>query len=363
MQLDIISHLFYCYIGVIFEFVNEMEVVAINGHIFWQFIYGKLELITNHCAVVDKEFFQSVKISFLYAINNIEFTLIVSLLLNIVLIVTLILLYRLYLKDKRRLNTRQYKTRSSNTELHSEQDELKEFNESKSKLFSIIAHDIRSPLHAILRLADFILDKYDAHSDTKRKSYLILLNQAGKELVNLIENLLSWSRYRIGNLPFNPTVFPFIEAVNFSMGILRPMAEHKKINIEIDVNPFHIVKADFSMTSFVIRNITNNAVKFTYEGGTIKIASYIQGDFIKVEITDTGTGIDKELVNNLFILEKAVSRKGTHGEKGSGLGLPLCKEFVEKNGGDITVESEPGKGSKFLFTLKRISDKRRMSYD
>jgi two-component system sensor histidine kinase/response regulator len=275
--------------------------------------------------------------------------------LSLILALALSIIFFIYLREHREYN-RELKNRHKqltrkNTMLLKREKELNESNESKNKLFSIIAHDIKNPLYAMLRLADVLEDKYDQHDHDKRKEYLRHLNQAGKEMVNLTENLLSWSRYQLGNIQFNPNYFPLVEAVNFAMGIFRHMADLKEINLDVKVHPSHMVYADFSMIMIVIRNITNNAIKFTNRKGTIEISSVQELDNIKMTIKDNGVGMDSSTIDKLFIVEKGVSRLGTEGEKGSGLGLTICKEFVERNQGEIGVNSVLGKGSSFWFSI------------
>jgi signal transduction histidine kinase len=243
-----------------------------------------------------------------------------------------------------------------NTALLRREKELKEVVTSKNKLFSIIAHDIKNPLYAMLRLGDIMADKYDLHSDEQRKQYLKHLNQAGKEIVTLTENLLSWSRYQLGSIKFNPVNFPIAEAVNFAMGIFRHMADLKEIKLTLQVHPTHMVYADFSMTMIVIRNITNNAIKFTPRGGEVKIISTDIDTHIKLEVIDNGVGIPSDKVENLFQIERGTTQPGTEGEKGSGLGLTICKEFVSRNKGKTGVKSKINKGSNFWFTVPKIKN-------
>lgn len=279
--------------------------------------------------------------------------LIIALLLISVLSLWLLYYLRLNRRYKNAFKEKNKKLSHKNTMLLKSEKELKELNDSKNKLFSVIAHDIKSPLYAMIRMADVLIDKYDLHDDEKRKNYITLLNQSGKELVNLIENLLSWSRYQVGNIPFRPSYFPFIESLNFAMGVSQHLATQKGIKIKIDVPSPPVVFADFSITSTVIRNIVSNAVKFTSKGGEINIVLEDSLDYVKIEISDNGIGIPLELIENIFKLEKSATRAGTLGEKGSGLGLALCKEFVEKNGGQIGVRSVVDKGSTFWFTLRK----------
>lgn len=280
-------------------------------------------------------------------------TVLLALIIISILSIRLLYFLKTTRKYKNLFKEKNKKLSHKNTSLLKSEKELKELNDSKNKLFSIIAHDIKSPLYAMIRMADVLIDKYELHDDEKRKNYIRLLNQSGKELINLTENLLGWSRYQIGNIPYRPTYFPFIESINFAMGISQHLAEQKDIEIIIKVPETAIVFADFSMTSTIIRNIINNAVKFTPQNGEIIITLKDFLDYVKIEFSDTGIGMDSKTKENVFKIEEKISRPGTAGEKGSGLGLALCKEFVERNNGDIGVNSTEGKGSTFWFTLSK----------
>lgn len=267
-----------------------------------------------------------------------------------------IVLFRFYKQQRllgKELNERHKKIAKKNTSLLKREKELSEANEAKSKLFSIIAHDIKNPLYAMLRLGDMLEDKYEKHSDAKRKEYLRYLNQAGKELVNLTENLLSWSRYQLGNIKYKPNYFSVTEAVDFAVGFFRHMASMKGVKLFVDIPASHMVYGDMSMVILVIRNLANNAVKFTKRNGSIKITSIDETDHIKISVIDNGVGIAENQLQKLFLIEKGTSKIGTEGEKGSGLGLALCKEFVEKNKGSVGVKSTFGIGSEFWFTLPK----------
>lgn len=291
-----------------------------------------------------------------YIIKAQRITLFLFILVAIVTSVLSFILFRFFKQQRTlgaELKERHKRLTRKNTTLLKREKELHESNETKSKLFSIIAHDIKNPLYAMLRLGDMLEDKYDKHSDEKRKEYLHYLNQAGKELVNLTENLLSWSRYQLGNIKYNPNYFSVLEAVEFAVGFFRHMASLKEVELKIKIPTSHMVYGDMSMIILVIRNLANNAVKFTKRNGSIEITSVDELDHIKISVIDNGVGISRELLQKLFLIEKGVSKFGTEGEKGSGLGLALCKEFVLKNKGKIGVKSKVGVGSEFWFTLPK----------
>ncbi len=277
-----------------------------------------------------------------------------SLLLFLVFSYIFFRLNRSYQKLNKELQERNKRMAHKNTILLKNEKELKEINESKNVLFSIVAHDIKNPLYSMLRLADVLEDKYEKHSDEKRKNYLKMLNLAGKELASLIENLLSWSRFQLGSIKYQPTPFTIEDACNFATGFFKHMADLKEIDLSLDIKSSYMVYADFSMIMLVIRNITNNAIKYTQRKGNIKICATESGDYIRLEIADNGIGMDKNTLNKLFHINKGTSRLGTEGEKGTGLGLTICKEFISKNKGEFGVNSEPGQGSTFWFTVPKL---------
>lgn len=236
-------------------------------------------------------------------------------------------------------------------ELQSQQH-LRELNETKDKFFSIIAHDLRSPF-AVMSSFLNILRKIDTLDKDKLHSLILDMDRTVRASLDLLENLLQWSRSQTGRIEFNPRIFSLKlladEVVNFFMG----NAKEKNITLVSDVDPGHGVFADKNMINTVVRNLVSNAIKFSNKGGEIKIISKSSRDEVEVTVIDKGKGISRENMERLFAMETKHVSAGTAGEKGTGIGLMLCKEFVERNGGKIWAESEPNKGSTFHFTLPK----------
>ena len=240
--------------------------------------------------------------------------------------------------------------RRARKQLRENEKRLKELNATKDKFFSIIAHDLITPIGSIVNFSDLLIDNLFNYSKEKRIEFTKIINDSSKNTFNLLQNLLEWSRTQTNRIKLRPEIFSVSELVDENIILLENNANAKNISIVSEINTNHKVFADKNMISTVIRNLVSNAIKFT-DNGNVTIFSELKEDYLIISITDTGIGMEKEVINKLFKIEDTISTKGTSGEKGTGLGLVLCKEFVEKNKGKIWVESEEGKGSKFSFTL------------
>jgi PAS domain S-box-containing protein len=232
------------------------------------------------------------------------------------------------------------------------EQKLTELNESKDKFFSIISHDLKSPLQSLLLVSKMLSRSSDELSREEIREYSEDLHNTSGNLYKLLENLLHWSRIQRGAIDYNPEEFDMNSLAAESIDIVQDAAARKDIQIENNIsNDLHPV-ADINMTNTVIRNLLSNSIKFTGNGGRITIdAEAVNNEFIRIKISDTGVGMDRETVDSLFKIGRQKSSPGTKDEKGSGIGLILCRELVEKQGGSIGAESEPGKGSTFYFTL------------
>ncbi len=230
-------------------------------------------------------------------------------------------------------------------------DELKKLNTSKDKFFSIIAHDLRGPFQNILGFSEILAESFENMDDMQKKEIAYNINISSKKVFNLLENLLKWAASQTKNISFKPKILNIEDIINESIHILSDVAKHKKIEIRYKKSVVHQVFADKEMVKTVIRNLLGNALKFTLSGGLVEIDVTETNHQACISVKDDGIGMDKKYLKNLFSIENMVSRPGTEDEKGSGLGLVLCKEFVEKNGGNLTVDSSKGKGSRFSFTL------------
>jgi signal transduction histidine kinase len=229
---------------------------------------------------------------------------------------------------------------------------LTELNLNKDKFFSIISHDLRGPTANIVRLSEFLLEPNLADPD--RKTMTTHLHKSAQNLQKLLENLLSWAKFQMGRLDYMPTPVDLHLLVNESISQVNTMATDKAIVIKNQVAPRTYAYADDQMILMVLRNLLVNAIKFTNQAGTVRISTTETPEEVSVSVTDTGIGMNAETVGKLFQLGNHFTTLGTSNEKGSGLGLILCMELLEKNHGSIRVSSEPGKGSTFTFTLPKL---------
>ena len=240
---------------------------------------------------------------------------------------------------------------------------LKELNATKDKFFSIIAHDLKSPFNTMLGFSKLLIDNFDTYSVKEQKKLLNYLSQDIQNTYKLLENLLMWSQTQRGKIEFNPETLNLYLLAHETIEVLSQTAVNKLISIKNEVPENISVKADSAMLATILRNLISNAIKFTPKNGTVEIGCRVspiktndrssqQANSIEVYVKDNGIGIPKEKQIQLFKISENISTVGTEGETGTGLGLILCKEFVEKNGGKIRVVSEIGKGSEFIFTLK-----------
>jgi signal transduction histidine kinase len=241
----------------------------------------------------------------------------------------------------------------ANNKLQDSEQHLKELNSTKDKLFSIIGHDLRNPLNALLGFSELISGNPRDYTFEEIQKYSRIINDAAKNIHLLIENLLVWSRSQSGNIDFNPyedQIYPVIDEI---IKVFNIQLEKKNIKVGISVPQDTLALFDRNLLSTILRNLINNAVKFTSKGGKINISRTETDDELTVSVQDTGIGMTDEQIDQLFKLNGTSSMPGTSEEQGTGLGLILCREFVEMHGGRIWVESTPDKGSVFSFTIPR----------
>ena len=232
-------------------------------------------------------------------------------------------------------------------------EELNELNKTKDKFFSIIAHDLKSPFQGLMGFTEILVAEYNNLPEEEKKMIVRNIDELSHSTYNLLDNLLEWSRIQRGKIKFNPSTLNLKEALKPTLSLLRQTAQNKKIHLECNMDESIKIDADINILSTIMRNLVSNSIKFTMHNGKIIVSSRDIDDFIEISVADTGVGIEKENLQNLFRIDKSVSTKGTANEGGTGLGLILCKEMIEMHGGSINVESEPGIGTVFSFTLKK----------
>jgi PAS domain S-box-containing protein len=239
-------------------------------------------------------------------------------------------------------------------EIRLKNDQLNLLNAQKDKLFSIIAHDLRSPFQTLLGFSPDKPEELMTYPLEKIQSLAFNMRVSANKLFSLLENLLEWSRMQRGLIGFKPGIIAISEVVSGILAMIKDTADKKLITINCDIPEDLTLRADVQMFESVVRNLVFNAIKFTHREGYITIsAKAMPNNSIEISISDTGIGMKKEMIGNLFKLDANVSRKGTEGEASTGLGLIICNDFIAKHGGELKVESTVGKGSTFRFTLPR----------
>ena len=234
---------------------------------------------------------------------------------------------------------------------------LKELNAAKDKFFSIIAHDLRSPFSGFMGLTEIMAEDLSGFTKDQIREFVINMRNSAKGIYGLLENLLQWARLQRDSVAFNVQLLQLHQIVAECVAVSAEVARKKDIELVFNVPDDLTVLADSNILQTIIRNLVSNALKFTLRNGRVTItAKAIDEQDVEVAVKDTGIGMDVEMVSNLFRLDVKTNREGTEGELSSGLGLILCKEFVEKFGGKIWVESEEMKGTTFFFSLHRQSN-------
>jgi signal transduction histidine kinase len=261
-------------------------------------------------------------------------------------VVMVLILYLYFLKRKTNKVLQ-----AANETVRSQNVQLTELNATKDKFFSIISHDLKGPLNSLTSFSGLLINHTDSLSKDEIKMLAKDLDKSLKNLFALLENLLEWSRSQTGNIEFRPEPFDLSALLEQNRELLKGQAANKKITLETISKPGIIVNAHKNSINTVVRNLVSNAIKFTPEGGKVSMIAQTEGTQLIVSIKDTGVGMSKDVIAKLFRIDTKHTTKGTADEKGTGLGLILCKDFVEKNGGRIWVTSEPGKGSTFSFQI------------
>ncbi|RLD80361.1 MAG: hypothetical protein DRJ10_07530 [Bacteroidetes bacterium] len=254
------------------------------------------------------------------------------------------------------LSQQKEEIQSQAEKLQTANNNLQKLNATKDKFFSIIAHDLKSPFNTMLGFSEILNDNFDKYDIKEQKKLFGIVHSGIQNTYKLLEDLLLWSRSQKGIIDFNPQKVKLYELSNDIVELLTQSAESKTINIINKIPKDIYVHADKEMLSTIIRNLISNAIKFTQKEGTVEIGIQTNHGLSehKTYVKDNGIGIPKKIQSDIFEVGESTSTKGTEGEIGTGLGLILCKEFVDKHGGKIWVESEVGKGSEFIFTLPVI---------
>ncbi|MDY0348030.1 MAG: tetratricopeptide repeat protein [Tenuifilaceae bacterium] len=265
--------------------------------------------------------------------------------------ITIILFLRAKLKVNKLLTEKNVQLKKINKKLVESEVNLKGINTTKDRLFSIIAHDLKNPFNALLGFSELLFKNISQYTENEIKDLVKIIYDSSQNLYKLLENLLQWSRSQLGSIMYKPELFPLTVQINEELELLKPAADKKQINILLQVEEHLIVWADRNLVGVVVRNLISNAIKFSDNNDEITISATEDENMVKIAVKDNGVGINDADKDKLFRLDTNFTSQGTAGEKGSGLGLLLCKEFVKKNGGEIWIENNPNKGMIFFFTL------------
>lgn len=323
--------LFKAYDDTIF---NEAKVREINSHLL------KEEELKNEKLLIENQQYEE-------KISRKNFLFVGSLIIIGLAALLFIILYYNYIQ-KTRLNTA-LRDKTSRIEIQNQQ--LANLNSTKDKLFRIIAHDLRTPIGVMMEFTELLHDNLESYNTETIQKFLSSLKKSSQKSFELLNNLLSWAQAQTGSIPFDPQEHKVKPLIENSLSMVHAQAELKNIRFELKIDQKTSVYADNNMLRVILRNLFSNAVKFSHKGGDVVISVTESNSGTIFCIKDSGIGICQETQASIFSTATLQSRPGTQNEKGTGIGLILCKEFVEKHHGEIWVESQEGKGSEFCFSF------------
>ena len=237
------------------------------------------------------------------------------------------------------------------TEIKNNEHKLIELNATKDKFFSIIAHDLKSPFNSVIGFSEHLIELVRKRDYENIEVYANIILQSSQRAMNLLTNLFEWAQSQSGRLDFNPEYFEMISVINEQIRLFSDIAKGKSITISNLLTKELRINADKAMINTVLRNFISNAIKFTHPGGRITILAVDKQNELIVSVSDSGVGIPESRTDKLFSIDKSYSTPGTQNEKGTGLGLILCQEFIKIHNGKIWVESKVGTGSTFYFSI------------
>jgi signal transduction histidine kinase len=256
-------------------------------------------------------------------------------------------------KDKLRIQEKNEQIINQNKRIKQQNEEVKEFYTTKNKLFSIIAHDLKSPFNSLIGFSNLLIDSYKKENFEDIIKYGSIINEISKNSFALLNNLLDWSRIQTDSFKMIPEDIDLCDIISDNIKFISNISEPKSLSFSLDCPSNISVTADFIMINTVLRNLLSNAVKFSFAGNRIDVNVTDKFDRVEVEVIDYGVGIDSDNIDKLFSLETNYSSHGTEDETGTGLGLILCSSIIELHNGKIWVTSEPGKKTSFSFFLPR----------
>jgi signal transduction histidine kinase len=305
-------------------------------------IQAKYQILKNNRELEDLRHMNKSQLEKIDAANSVQIYLAG---ITVLIVLLMVALFYLLSKEKRLAADLKAKT----TELH-------ELNVSKDKFFSIIAHDLKNPFNVLISYTSILKTDLEIFTDSELKQIVSDLNEASENGYNLLQNLLLWTRSQTNRIHVYKSYFILHDVFNEVKALIHLNLISKEQHLTTDIDPDLIVFADKDMVSTVLRNLIFNAMKFSPKGSEIFVRSAAIGNHVKIDVIDSGVGISEESIKNLFVLDKNSTTLGTDGETGTGLGLVICQEFIEKNGGKISVKSKVGSGSVFSFSIPLQSE-------
>jgi signal transduction histidine kinase len=300
-------------------------------------VQAKYQLVKNNRELEDLRNMNKSQLDAIDTANSIQLYFVI---ITVLVVLLMVALFYLLWKEKKLA-----------AELKAKTNELHDLNVSKDKFFSIIAHDLKNPFNVLVSYTSILKTDLEMFSNSELKQIISDLNQASENGFNLLQNLLHWTRSQTNRIRIYKSYFSLFEVFEEVKALVDLNLITKEQVLTTDIDPELLVFGDKDMISTVLRNLIFNAIKFSTKGSDIVVRSVVLGDSVKIDVIDSGVGIPDEMLKNLFSVDKNSTTEGTDGETGTGLGLVICREFIEKNGGEITVKSKVGSGSVFSFTL------------
>jgi len=274
-------------------------------------------------------------------------------LITIIFLVVVRYIYRkfklLNLFLQKMVEIRTQELENQRAEMESQRDELHRINISKDRLFSIISHDLRNPLHGLVGLSGLMVNGYYDYTEEERKMFIEGIHESSNQMQQLIENLLHWSRAQTKGIQFSPKSFDIYALISECMDLMKFAAKKKAIELKFNTIEPLMVEADKDMLYAVLRNLLTNAIKFTAKG-SVEAGAINEGDKIKIFVSDTGIGMTEQEIEKLTS-EESFTTQGTVGEKGTGLGFDICKQFLKAHQSKFRIESELKIGTTIYFYL------------
>ncbi|MBK7867736.1 MAG: HAMP domain-containing histidine kinase [Ignavibacteriales bacterium] len=345
----------------IFERLGDKDsaLIALRVHLkYAQEIQGE-EMSRRLIGLKNKFQFEKYELDLqkqMYENKTQRMTILAAVLMLVLFIIIVLLLSRVNNRMKRTnnlLNEQNELIEGQSKDLGVINQQLVESNDAKDKLFSIISHDLRSPFQGLLGITNILKEDFYELTNDEKLQLISGLEETGRKTFELLENLLNLSASRMGKLAFDPVEVDVSEIVNNTLYLHTEQATGKKISLVSNISDSRFVLADRNMLEIIFRNLLTNAIKYTHEEGEIFVDSCDSDGFVCFSIKDNGVGMDKETKANIFNINAVRSQRGTRGEKGTGLGIGLCKEFIEKHNGLIEIESESGVGTTFRIKLPK----------